>query len=103
MPFDPQKNPWGLSVQDRASSLLGRKGGLVTPSDTQDLATYARIRVFAPASLAAAAIKILPMENADDAPITLSVPPGAPVVLEYLVRRVFSTGSTAGLEIHAVL
>lgn len=100
MPYDSAKDPWrGVAVSPTG---LGRAGALVVPSDAADLARYARIRVFAPASLSGAQVSILPVDAADDAPITLSVPVGQASVLEYLVRRVRATGTTAELVIHTV-
>lgn len=100
MPYDSAKDPWRGSAVGPTG--LGRIGTVVTPSDTVDLARYARIRVFAPASLSSAQLRILPVDQADDAPLTLQVAPGQPTVLEFLVRRVLATGTTAGLDIHAV-
>ncbi|MFK8252219.1 spike base protein, RCAP_Rcc01079 family [Ancylobacter terrae] len=100
MPYDAARDPWhGVAVSPTG---LGRRGAAVTPSDAADLARYARIRVWAPAELADAAIAILPLDAADDAPITLPVPVGQASVLPYLVRRVLATGTTAGLVIHTI-
>ncbi|MFT0860925.1 hypothetical protein [Ancylobacter sp. G4_0304] len=100
MPYDSAKDPWrGVAVSPTG---LGRAGTLVTPSDTLDLARYARLRVFVPASLASAQIKLLPVNAADDAPLTLPLPTGQASVPEYLVRRVYATGSTAGIVVHTI-
>ena len=100
MPYDPAHDPWHGSAVSQAG--LSRTGALVTPHDTDDLPRYARIRAFAPAALASAQIRVLPVGNADEAPITLALPVGVPVVLEYTVRRVLATGTTAGLDVHTV-
>ena len=100
MPYDATYDPFWSSARSPIS--LGRKGALVAPSDAADLATYARIRVWVPDTLAAAAIAILPIEAADNAPITLNLPVGQVSVLEYLVRRVLATGTTAGLVNHTI-
>ena len=47
MPYDPARDPWRASAVSKTG--LGRAGAPVTPHDTDDLARYARIRVFAPA------------------------------------------------------
>lgn len=100
MPYDPAKDPWrGVAVSPNG---LGRAGALVAPDDANDLARYARIRVFAPATLAAAQIRILPANALDAAPITLPLPAGQVSVLDFLVRRVFATDTTAGLVIHRI-
>ncbi|WP_371345285.1 hypothetical protein [Ancylobacter sp. IITR112] len=100
MPYDAAKDPWHRRALSPAG--LGRAGALVAPSDAADLPRYARLRVFAPATLASAEIRILPVDAADDAPLTLPLPPGQVSVLEFLVRRVLATGTTAGLVIHRV-
>ncbi|GLK69913.1 hypothetical protein KHC23_21240 [Ancylobacter dichloromethanicus] len=100
MPYDSAKDPWHRRALSPAG--LGRSGALVTPSDATDLPRYARLRVFVPATLASAAVRILTVEAADDAPLTLPLAPGQVSVLEFLVRRVLATGTTAGLVIHRV-
>ncbi|MGA0561217.1 hypothetical protein ACO2RV_02125 [Ancylobacter sp. VNQ12] len=100
MPYDSAKDPWRGSAISPTG--LGRSGAVVSPHDGDDLPRYARIRVFAPATLASAQIRILPVGNDDAAPLVLALPVGVPVVIEYMVRRVFATGTTAGLDIHTV-
>lgn len=100
MPYDSTRDPWHRRALSPAA--LGRAGALVTPDDANDLTRYGRIRVFAPATLASADIRILPVDAADGAPLTLPVPPGQASVLEFLVRRVLATGTTAGLVIHRI-
>jgi hypothetical protein len=100
MPYDAARDPWHRRALSPGA--LGRAGALVTPNDAADLPRYARLRVFVPAVLASAEIRILPVDAADDAPLTLPLPPGQVSVLEFLVRRVLATGSTAGLVIHRV-
>lgn len=100
MPYDSAKDPWrGLAVSPTG---LGRSGAVVTPDDVNDLSRYARIRVFAPASLASAQIRILPVGQEDGTPLTLPLSIGQVSVLEYLVRRIFATDTTAGLVIHRI-
>jgi hypothetical protein len=100
MPYDPVKDPWrGVAG---SMSGFGRAGALVVPDDANDLARYARIRVFAPVTLPAAQIRILPANALDAAPLTLPLPVGQVSVLEFLVRRVFATDTTAGVVIHRI-
>lgn len=100
MPYDSAKDPWrGRALSPAA---LGRSGAPVVPDDATDLPRYARLRVFVPATLASAEVRILPVDAADEAPLTLPVPPGQASVLEFLVRRVLATGTTAGLVIHRI-
>ncbi|WP_029354096.1 hypothetical protein [Bosea sp. 117] len=100
MPYNPAKDPWRGSAV--APGGFGRDGALVTPDDANDLTRYARIRVFVPAGLASAQISILPVNAADAGPLALPLPVGQVSVLEYLVRRVRATGTTAGLVIHRI-
>lgn len=100
MPYDAARDPWhGVAVSPIG---LGRNGAAVTPSDAVDLTRYARIRVWAPADLATAQVTILPIDAADGSAITLPLPIGQVSVLQYLVRRVLTTGTTAGLVIHTI-
>lgn len=100
MPYDPSRDPWrGVAVSPVG---LGRNGGAVTPSDAVDLGRYARIRVFVPTDVTGAAVRVLPVQAADDAPLTLPLPSGQVSILEYVVRRVLETGTTSGLVIHTV-
>lgn len=101
MPYEASRDPWRGSAVSPTS--LGRGGAVITPSDTIDLARYARIRVFAPSTLDSAQICILPVWNEDGGAITLALPLGLPVVLEFIVRRVLATGTTPGLDIHSVV
>lgn len=100
MPYDPVKDPWrGVAVSPNG---LGRAGALIAPDDANDLARYARIRVFVPPTLSAAQIKILPANALDAEPLTLPLPVGQVSVLEFLVRRVFAADTTAGVVIHRI-
>ncbi|MDQ0509755.1 spike base protein, RCAP_Rcc01079 family [Ancylobacter amanitiformis] len=101
MPYESAKDPWRGSAVSPTS--LGRSGEAVMPSDTADLPRYARVRVFAPGTLDSAQVCILPVWNEDDEAIVLSLPIGLPIVLEFLVRRVLATGTSAGLDIHTVI
>jgi hypothetical protein len=69
---------------------FGRKGAVVAPSDTADLATIAKAVVVCTAGNLA----IVPAGNADNEIITFT---GCPIgfVPPYIVRRVRSTGTTA--------
>jgi hypothetical protein len=97
--YDLTKDPFS---GPRPSEALGLKGAAITTSDDTDFARYTRVRAFAPTSLASATVRILPAQNADGDTIDLSIPVGAPVILEYIVRRVATTGTTAGVELHSV-
>jgi hypothetical protein len=75
----------------------------VTPSDTSDIEPYPKaLRVYVPANVAGgvANVKVTPKRASDAASVTLKFPPGVYQV-PLSVRRVWQTGTTAGVEIHA--
>ncbi|MGY3331325.1 hypothetical protein ACVILI_004342 [Mesorhizobium sp. USDA 4775] len=68
----------------------GRRGRVVTPSDTEDLPTIPKAVVL----LSAGNVAILPVNNDDDEPLAfVGVHAGCPIVFQ--VRRVLATGTTA--------
>ena len=101
MAFDPDKLPSYVEFGNDYA-YLGVAGGVITPSDTVDLTRYARVRVWIPITESVATIRHLPAANPDVSPITLSLTPGTAYVLEYVVRRVFVTGTTASAVIHGI-
>lgn len=101
MPYDFNNDAWRSKYT--ASTGLGRTGALITPNDSTDLAKYARVRVYTPSDASSPVIKIIPVENDDASPITLNLIPGTVTILEYIVRRVYSTGTTGTLVCHTVL
>lgn len=73
----------------------------ITPSDTANLATYCKaFRIYVPSSIAEATVKLTTAAAKDDADtVTLKVMPG--VTYEPIAaRKVFATGTSAGIEIH---
>lgn len=88
MPFDAKNDPRaGLSGADS----FGRKGAVVTPSDTVDISpTYAKTIVV----LTAGNVSVLPVENDDASPIPFT-DLSAGQLIPFQVRRVFATGTTA--------
>ncbi|WP_156941418.1 hypothetical protein [Mesorhizobium sp. LNJC405B00] len=71
-------------------SSLGRSGRLVVPSDTEDLPVVAKAIVCATNGN----VNVVPVANADDAPVPfIGVPAG--YVIPYQVRRVMAAGTTA--------
>jgi hypothetical protein len=100
--YDPTKD----SYQNQSASFdaQARLCAVVSPSDSQQLATYAKaLRVCVPSSVAGgvATVKVTPIQAVNDADtVTLSFVPG--VAIEPLaVRQVWSTGTTGGIESHA--
>lgn len=68
----------------------GRRGRVITPSDSVDLTVVPKALVL----LTAGNVSILPVHNPDDEPLTfVGVQAGCP--LFYQVRRIMSTGTTA--------
>lgn len=98
--YDPQKDPNALSARDAVSP--GGDLAPVVPADGADLPAYARaLRVFVPFSLAEATLRVTPVLAADDA-ATVTLKFGTGLSYEPLsVRRVWATGTTPGLDIHA--
>jgi hypothetical protein len=75
----------------------------VTPSDGSDIEPYPKaLRVYVPASISGgvADVKVTPKRGSDAAPVTFKFPPGV-YQIPLSVRRVWATGTTAGVEIHA--
>lgn len=102
MSYDPANDPFhGSSATPSAPA---RACVVVTPSDSTDLAKYAKaLRIYVPADISGgvATVVVTPLLAADDEDtVTLSVPPG--IAVEPLaVRRVWATGTSAGIAIHA--
>lgn len=86
----------------RSPDSVALDAAAVAPSDAANLASYAKaLRVYVPATMASATLRVTPVHAADDAnTVTLSFISG--VHYEPLaVRRVWATGTSAGIEIHA--
>jgi hypothetical protein len=77
----------------------------VAPSDAADIEPYPKaLRVYVPAGVSGgtATVKVTPKRASDAAPVTFTFPPGV-FQIPLSVRRVWQTGTTAGVEIHAYL
>ena len=98
--FDPTLDPTRQSVRDADDP--GILAALVTPSDAANLPAYAKsLRVYVPATISEATVRVTPLNAADDAD-TLTLKFSSGLVYEPLaVRKVWATGTTAGIEIHA--
>jgi hypothetical protein len=75
----------------------------VTPSDEADIEPYPKaLRVYVPATVSGgvATVKVTPKRGSDAAPVTFKFPPGV-FQIPLSVRRVWQTGTTAGVEVHA--
>jgi hypothetical protein len=103
MPYDSTRD--AFASVNASFSAQAKLAELVTPSDSDDLLRYAKaLRVYVPASVAGGvgSVKVTPLKAANDADtVTLKVPPGISVE-PLAVRRVWATGTSAGVEIHAL-
>jgi hypothetical protein len=89
--------PRGFVAQARAAVAI-------TPSDADQLVSYAKaLRVYVPTSASTATVRVTPLFSATDTDtVTLTFGPG--VYYEPLaVRKVWSTGTTSSVLIHALL
>jgi hypothetical protein len=103
MPYDSTRD--AFASVNASFSAQARLAELVTPSDSEDLARYAKaLRIYVPTSVAGGvgSVRVTPLKAANDADtVTLKVPPG--IAIEPLaVRRVWATGTSAGVEVHAL-
>jgi hypothetical protein len=101
MSYDPSKDPFHDTSSSPDSPAVDCVA--VTPSDTADIEPYPKaLRVYVPADIedGVAAVKVTPKRGSDASPVTLRFPPGAHQV-PLGVRRVWETGTSAGVEIHA--
>lgn len=101
MSYDAAKDPFAGRAADLAAP--GARAQLVTPNDGADLAPYPKgLRLYVPATLTEASLVVTPKGAASDADkVTLRYPPG--VAWEPLsVRRIWATGTSAGIDIHAI-
>lgn len=90
-----------FSTLTPSASSPARRASLVTPNDGQDLPVFAKaLRIFNPGS-GSATLRVTYSGAADDATtVDLTVPPGL-TMEPSSVRRLWSTGTTAGLVVHA--
>jgi hypothetical protein len=101
MSYDPSKDPFhDTSASPVTPATLCMA---VTPSDSTDIEPYPKaLRIYVPADVdgGVGSVKVTPKRAADDAPVTLKYPPGV-YQLPLSVRRVWATGTSAGVEVHA--
>ncbi|MCA0405379.1 MAG: hypothetical protein LCH39_04435 [Proteobacteria bacterium] len=100
--YDPARNPsasYARSAGDPAGSAID-----IVPNDAANLTSYVKaLRIYVPATLAEATVRVTPTLAEDDASfVTLRFPAG--VSYEPLsVRRVWATGTTPEAELHGYL
>lgn len=84
--YDPNKDPY--TTTSPGINGFGRRSRAVTPHDSDDMAQYSRV-----VCLATGNISVVPVNNADNAPVAfVGVPAG--FVPPFWVKRVNSTGTT---------
>ncbi|MCG5235968.1 spike base protein, RCAP_Rcc01079 family [Xanthobacter oligotrophicus] len=103
MPYDPARDP----LKGLASSLSSpaRRLARITPADGADLATYAKaLWVYVPEDVAGgvATIRITPVAGGDADTVDVLALPGLQPLPPCQVRRVWATGTSAGLAIYAL-
>lgn len=104
MPYEPSRDP----MHGRAASLASPTRLLVavTPSDTEDLAPYAKaLWAYVPADVedGVATVRITPVGAGDEDSIEILVPSGLQPLPPCQVRRVWASGTTgAGVRIYAL-
>lgn len=86
MPYNSSQDPHTGAT--KAVTAQARSAVAVTPNDTTDLAIYAKALWIG----ADGTISVIPIENADNAPVTFTVSQG---VFPVQVRRVLATGTTS--------
>lgn len=103
MPYDPARDPLnGLAASLSSPARLMR---LVVPSDAEDLNPYAKaLYVFVPEDVAGGigTVRITPSGAADGEHIELRALPGLQALPPCQVRKVWATGTSAGLSIYAL-
>ncbi|MEW6257106.1 MAG: hypothetical protein AB1592_14225 [Pseudomonadota bacterium] len=101
MPYDPLRDPARAhAVSASSPARLIRR---VLPSDTADLSVYAKaLWVHVPASLAEASVRVTCLGAADGESVDLLAAPGLQPLPPAQVRRVWATGTSAGVAIYAL-
>lgn len=104
MPYDPARDP----LKGIAASLSSpsRRLVAVTPSDAADLDPYAKaLWVFVPEDVAGgvATVRITAVGGSDEETVDVRALPGLQPLPPCQVRRVWATGTSAGLSLYALV
>lgn len=104
MAYDPARDP----MRGLAASLSSptRQMTRVTPSDSDELAAYAKaVWVFVPEDVAGgiATVRITPVGADDATRIDVRALPGLQPLPPCQVRRVWATGTSTGIDIYALI
>ncbi len=104
MAYDPTRDP--LRTLAPSASSPARLMRRLTPSDTEDLSPYAKsLWVYVPVSVAGgeASVRITCVGAASDATtVDVLAQPGLQPLPPAQVRRVWATGTTAGIALYAL-
>lgn len=103
MPYDPARDP----MRGFAASLSSpsRLITLVTPSDSADLNPYAKaLWVYVPETVSGGVgvVRITPVGGDDADAVDIRALPGLQPLPPCQVRRVWTTGTSAGLSLYAL-
>ncbi|MFG1191111.1 spike base protein, RCAP_Rcc01079 family [Xanthobacter flavus] len=103
MAYDPARDPMrGLAASLSSPTRLMSR---VTPSDSDELSSYAKaLWVFVPEEISGgvATVRITPVGADDAIRIDLRALPGLQPLPPCQVRRVWATGTSAGIDIYAL-
>lgn len=102
MPYDASRDP-ARTLTPSASS-PARLMRRLTPSDTLDLTVYAKsLWAYVPATLTEATVRLTPTgAAADGETVDVLMAAGLQPLPPLQVRRVWATGTTAGIAIYAL-
>jgi len=102
MPYEAARDP--LAGMSASLTSPTRTLRIVTPSDSEDLSVYAKaLWVSVPADIAAATVRVTPLGAADGTHVDLShITPGLQPLPPVQVRRVWASGTTAGIAVYAL-
>lgn len=104
MPYDPARDP----MRGHAASLTSptRRLAEVTPADAADLAVYAKaLWVFVPEDVAGGVgtVRVTPVGAGDGESVDVRALPGLQPLPPCQVRRVWATGTSAGVRVYALV
>ena len=103
MPYDPARDP----LRGLAASLSSpaRNLALLAPSDTADLDPYAKaVWVYVPEDVSGgvATVRVTPVGAGDAQTVDIRALPGLQPLPPVQVRRVWATGTSAGISLYAL-
>jgi len=100
MPYQAARDPLGGMSASLTSPTRNLR--LVTPSNTEDLDPYAKALWVSVPGEATAIVRVTPVGAADGTSVDIHVPPGLQPLPPCQVRRVWASGTTAGIAVYAL-